>query len=191
MPAMAKRGRGGTCGGVDPRLVVRLPAGTVARLAFVPLLDGRPVVEWARAVVLEALGRLLLERPGWAWARPGAPWWREGAEGAPAGALAGGERIMVLATLPGRFEDEEGDGFGLLVDVVPADEGPAGRLLRRVELRAVDVLPWKVRRSEPIPAGSPGAEAAARKARRQAEGRTAWQRAKAGGPPVDPGSSMV
>ena len=155
-----------------PRLVLDLPGPLAERLAFVRVLDGRPVTEWARGVLSAAVLRLLVDAPGWAWARPAAPWWREGGEdGAPAGALAGGERVLVLAVVGVVFEreaDPDGDGLGLLADVVPAAEGPAAGVLRRVVLRASDVLPWRDRRGEPVPAGSPAALRAERRARASA-----------------------
>lgn len=150
-------------------VLVRLPVAAGSWLGFVRLLDGRPVAEWARAVLLEALGRLLMERPGWAWVRPGAPVWRDpGAPGvlaagsAPVAGLLGGERVAVLALLPGCLTadlDPEGAGVGALVDVLPA-EGEGGAMLRRVLVRAVDVLPWRpgTGARERLPAGSPGAE---------------------------------
>lgn len=166
------------------RLEVRLPPALAERLEFVRLLDGRPVAEWVRAVVLEALGRLLVERPGWAWARPGAPWWSGGALGqapgegaAPGGALAGGERCLVLLDLGADSmpADLDPDGAGaFLVDVVP--EGAP--VLRRVVVRAVDVLPWRTAsgRRGVLPSGSPGAERAAAVARLEAERRSAAER---------------
>jgi hypothetical protein len=120
-------------------------------------------------VLLEAAGRLLVERPGWAWARPASPWWREGGvRGAPLGALEGGERVLVLVTMPEAFDEEqdpEGGGLGLLADVVP-DEG---QVVRRVVLRAVDVLPWRRRAGEPLPHDAPASERARVRARAWAE----------------------
>lgn len=147
---------------------MRVPRALADRLRFVRLLDGRPVTEWTRAVLAEAVARLLLTAPGFAWARAAAPWWRDTVPvtGAPSGALVGGERVLVLAVEPEAFGvdlDPEGDGLGLLVDVVGED---GGRTLRRVLVRAVDVLPWRRRPGEPIPAGSPGARAAERAGRR-------------------------
>lgn len=185
---------------------VRLPMVAASWLGFVRLLDGRPVAEWARAVLLDALGRLLVERPGWAWVRPGAPVWREPAGGvlglgvAPVAALQGGERVAVLALLPGCLPagaDPEGAGVGALVDVLPV-EGEGGVLLRRVLVRAVDVLPWRpgtVGRGGalrlPMPGGAPGAallEARAAEVReRERAGRERRRaRASARGEPAAP-----
>ena len=141
------------------RLVVTLWPALAARLSFVPVLDGRPVTAWARDVLSWAALRLLVDSPGWAWARPAAPWWREGGEGgAPVGALAGGERVLTLAVLGERFEpeaDPDGDGTALLVDVAPAREEGAGVVLRRVVVRASDLAPWRDRREGPLNAGGP------------------------------------
>lgn len=175
----------------EPRLIVGMPRSLLDRLRFATTLDGRPVTEWVRAVLSEAVGRLLVSRPGWAWARPASPWWEttaDGVLGAPSGGLEGGERVLALDVLPeafGRDLDPEGDGTGILADVVPGDPfdgggGGGGRILRRVVLRAVDVLPWRRRRGEPIPARSPGAVAAEERARRSRETAARWERERRG-----------
>lgn len=177
--AAKRRGRAAKRGGraCSAELRVRVPEVVRERLGFVRLLDGRPVAEWARAVLLAELSRLLVERPGFAWARPGAPAWRDpggelSAGAAPVSCLEGGERVLVLAVLgevlPAAL-DPEGDGLALLVDVVP--EGAP--ILRRVVVRAVDVLPWRRRPGEPVAAGSPGAARADRRARLQEDRRRA------------------
>jgi hypothetical protein len=120
------------------------------RLRFAGALDGRPVTEWARAALAEAADHALLSRPGWAWARPGAPYWAcpailERVEAAPIGGLGGLERVLLIARAPGAFvppDDPEGDGTGFLADVVPLPE-VGGPTLRRVLLRASDVLPFR------------------------------------------------
>lgn len=150
-----------------------MPRAAVERLLFVPLLDGRAVSEWARATLMAAVAQLMRERPGWAWARPGAPWWRDPgvlgvAGGPPAGALAGGERVLVLAVLEECFDrrtDPEGDGVGVLADVAPGFEGGgvAGVVRRRVLLRACDVLPWRRSRAELAPIDAPGIRGPARR----------------------------
>lgn len=201
---MPKRPIGASLRGVRPRVVLDVGRALAERLGFVPLLDGRPIPEWCRAVLADAVARLQEAQPGWGWARAGAPWWREGGTGgAPVGALAGGERVLVLAAVGPTFEraaDPDGEGDGLLVDVVPGEGAP---MVRRAVVRASDVLPWRRRRGEPLPSGSPGAAVAEARARAWAERERAQHprgrggqggatpRAEAGGPPVDAGAAGV
>lgn len=142
-----------------------IPRGLWSRLAHVRVLDGRSMAEWARAVLSDAVDRLLLDRPGWAWARPGAPFWSRRSQSigevtaAPIGALAGCERVLVLARIPGAFGldlDPQGDGSAFLADVVP-DAKNSGPTLRGVILRATDVLPWR----NGVPRGRAPAETSA------------------------------
>lgn len=132
---------------------VPVPEALWRRLQFVRQLDGRALTEWARAVLSREADRVLTERPGWLWTRPDAPYWRDPGPAvtvasAPIGALAGCDRVLVLARLADAIPpdlDPDGDGSGLLADVVP-DQLYGGRVLRRVLLRSSDVLPC---RSEP------------------------------------------